>query len=893
MSILLFLVSSLQAADQNGLMVKLLNDKKKEIESGATSNVLFMFTNQADTEKVVHFRLNLPDDNWKQMTEGNSIQIEQHSSLNKIISIHVPDNVRAGDYSVRLETFEQPGTAPFATINIPINVKPRYEIRIDKQKAPTYLFSGDTLTVRFLIQNLSNIEVTITATVINGGVSKVSYLNIPKDSAIYLNELVSVRKDLNQYTQQHVTLIASVKDRPETACTCGYLFDVLPSGNETFDGYNRFPVAVSGILSSSNRWGERAYSTMYDIRGSGLLNESGKQKLEFHLRGPDRRGNPLFGLNDEYYLIYNSPHVECLIGDNNYQLSDLTESSRNGRGIKFQYNAGRLSLGSFYDNPRYYLGIKQVYAAYSACQLNKMSSIRAGYLSKTDTAGYEARLLTVSGLVKPFIWASTEFELAGGLQANQRTNAYKVSVSVSPSFFTSHFNYTYADKGFPGFITNSKRLSSGVTINLKRKFSLSANYDLNYANLALDTLYVNAPFSKNLNTTVLYRISPNNTICLGAYSLGFEDRAPRPLFNYTKQFGRIIMQSKFRRLELNVQGELGKVWNYLGRKDGDLTDFCNGYVSLNYLFNRTFMANSFLSYQGGKQYQITGFERFYYGGSLQANLKKETFVSLDYQNNYELKDYYRDRSLLSLQLHSQLLPHHAISLSTNYNLVKNSLNQKELSVQLHYTYTINVPISRKKDIGSLSGKVVGEALKKTGGILLNLNGNKTLTDKNGHFSYPMLKVGTYVLGVDESSLGLNTIVGTPGPYLITIEPGKVTQFNFTLTQAAQVQGRLVIHEDKTTGQKGYYPVKEEIDKLIIEAFCGNEVFRTLTSREGTFTFSDLRPGVWHIRVYPNGIPEGYKLVTGQFNLNLTPGKEEKIDVVVQKENRQIRFQTKF
>jgi len=881
------------SAGPGDLEVRLLNEKRKEMVAGSTSNFLIMLINHSDTLKEVQLKLITPDNSWSQITDYSSTLIEKNSSLNKIFSIHIPENTKAGNYSIELEAFEKPGSQPFGKVNIPIYVKPRYEIVVDKLKAPRYLFSGDTVGVKFLIRNLSNMDVKVAATIINGKKQEIRNFRIPTDSVILTNVSVSVPKNLSYYTQQNITLTASITDKPETESSCSYSFDIIPSGNVKFDGYNRLPVKVSGILATNNRKEKRDYGTMFDIRGGGLINETKNQKLEFHLRGPDRGGNPILGLNDEYYLAYSSPHTVIFLGDNNYRLSDLTESSRSGRGIKLQYNFDKLSVGSFFHFPRYYPGIKQIFSFYTDYKINQKIRFSAGYLTKFDTINNNAKLLTFSGFINPFSWGNTEFELATGLQQDQMTKAFRSTFNINYSIFSSHFSFTYADPGFPGYFSNSSYVSSGITANLRKKGSISMNYDLNRSNLALDTLYANAPYSKNINVLTSYRMSPNNSVSFGAYIIGLEDRAAKPLFNYNKYAGRLNLQSKVRRINLNIQGELGKILNFLGAKNGDMTNFYNGYFLLKYAFNESISASGFVNYQGGQQYLITGFHRFYYGGSLQASLKKKTYISFDYQSNYELKEYFRERSLLSFQMHHQLNPNHEFELGTNYNLVKNSLDKKELSIQFRYTYTINIPLSKKKDVGSLTGKVINLGLEQVEGIILNLNGNIAMTDKNGNFEFPMVKIGTYILVMDESNVGLNTIAGVPGPYRVTIEPGRETRFEILLTLASRIRGRLVIQEDEKSGKMGYYPVKEEIDKLIIEASNGTETFRILTGRDGTFSFDDLRPGNWHIKIYPNGIPQGYQLDSDQFNFNLSPGKEENLDVIIHKKSREIKLQNKF
>jgi len=482
--------------------------------------------------------------------------------------------------------------------------------------------------------------------------------------------------------------------------------------------------------------------------------------------------------------------------------------------------------------------------------------------------------------------------MAVGQHKDELLKAYTFSFYLNRSILSANLNYIYADPEFPGYVKNTMRLFSGISANFK-KISFNLNYDINSSNFALDTIYSNAPYSKTLGISASYRMGSNNTFSLSANSIALMDRAPTPLFNYNKYNGRIALQSKIQQFSVGLQGELGKINNFLEVKEGELTTYYNGAMNLSYLFNQSFSAIGFVNYQGGKQYKITGYDRLYYGGSLLANVKEIFSVSLNYNSNYELKDYSFDRSLLSLQMNGKLNDRHTISLGANYNLVKNTLDKKEFGVQLRYTYTLNIPTSRKKEFGSLTGQILNHGVESVEGIILNLNGKITITDKDGKFRFPVAKAGTFILVTDESTFGINSIPEVQGPYKITIEPGKVNHFELAFTKSARIEGRLVVQEDETAGQKGYYPIKETIDKVIIEASSDTEMFRVMSDMNGNFSFEDLRPGTWHVKVYPNGIPQGYQLITDQFTCTLLLGKKEAIDVIIKKKTRQIKFQSKF
>lgn len=874
------------------LEFKLLGNKKKEVDPGASVNVLVSVTNNSDTDKDFRIQLTAKDGGWKLITDYSAISIEKKSKLNKVVGILIPNNFQAGDYSIELEAFENPGNVSIGKATVPLFVKSHFELQVEKQRSAQYLFAGDTLGVHFSVRNLSNQEVPVLITSINGQDSKQKVIHIAKDSIFYTSIPVLISKDIQNYTQQSVILSAKIENMPETEQSLYHSFDVFPSDDVKFDAYNRYPIRISGMGVTSNRYGRREYSTMYDVYGSGFFDETGRRKLDFHLRGPDRTGNPLFGLNDEYSMMYSSKHLELVGGDYNFSLSDLTESSRNGRGVKLQYSGKNWSVGSYYNIPRYYPLIKNVYTAYANYYFNPKNKLSVGFLAKTDTTQKSVQLLTVSGANTLLKWFTTDYEVSFGSNQNMLKKAYRGFVQFHLTNFSSFFSMMYADPEFPGFVTNSRRIYSGLFYNLN-KISIGMNYDVNDMFLAVDTLFANAPFSNNISLSVGYRIHPMHSISFGIYSSSQKDRSATPLFNYSKYNGRMNMQSRFGPFSLSFQGELGKIQNFLGVNSGDLTNFYSSSLSMNYELTSKLFASGYVNYQGGKQYRVTGYDQFYYGGSLIAVLENKLSASLTYNSNYELKDYTTDRSLLSAQVHGEINRHNSISLGVNYNLVKNTLNTKELSAQLRYTYTLNLPVSKKKNIGSLKGRIINQGVETVQGVRLSLNGPMTITDKDGYFRFPAAKVGTFVLGTDESSYGLNAIPVVQGPYYVTIESGKVTNFEFAMTKSATVSGRLVIQEDERSGKKGFYPIKENIDKLIIEASNGKETFRILSNQDGTFRFEDLRPGDWNIKVYPNGIPQGYQLVTDQFKVTLIPDEDKKVDVIIQKKIRQIRFQSKI
>lgn len=870
------------------LEFKLVNAQKREVSPGDNINLMVEFGNQSDSEKTFQLELTTDVQNLRFLSDYSSIKVEKKSSIKKVIGIKIPSNQAAGDISIPILCKNKESNSEVGKSALPVTVLPKMEFSLNKLKSPSYVMSGEEIPIAYELQNLSNLAVKVKATFMDGSENETSIIDLPKDSTLVIKRNYKTEKKVSGFTTRSIFLIAQIDGLPETEASVYTPIDIFPSEYIKFDKYERFPVTVSTVMAMSNRAGKLLYSGMYDIMGMGTLGKNADKSLEFHVRGPDRSGNPLFGMNDEYYLKYKSPKFSLNVGDYGFGLSELTESSRSGKGIEMKATLNKITLGGYYNLPRYYPLITSVYAFSGNFQFNPRNSLSAGFLSKVDTLNKTNSLYSISGKFSPFSWISSESEFAFGLNDSHFSKSVKTSLQLNISKLNTHLVYLYADPNYQGFVKNSSRFNLGSSFQLK-KLTLSVNYDMNSTNLALDTLYSNMPISKSISANASYRIDQQNTFNLSYNDISLTDRSTKKLFDYTRRGARAILQNRLKSLTLSFLGDVGQMNNRLDTLGEGNTLAYNGTFAGYYLFKDKFTASFFTSYQGGAEKNVSGSNQFYYGGGLSANLKSIN-ASFQYTSNYEWKYYTSDRSLLSMNLTAHINEKNELSMTANYNLIKNTLDQKEYNIQLRYLHKFNMPIGRKRDLGGVSGKILNHGIPKVDDIRLNLNGILTMTDKEGNYRFPTVPVGTHILAVDASNLGIHTMVEHTGPLQVTVEPGKILQYDIPMTTTGSISGRLVVQEDERSNQKGFIAVKESIEKLIVEVSNENQLLRVYTDKNGNFNFEDLLPGKWQVKVYPNGLPQGYSLVTSIFNVELAYGKSEFIEVKIQKKARQIQFQ---
>ncbi len=888
-SLILFSLAVLANDDAE---IQLINKKKVELSPGSNFNVALRLINNSDSEKEFHLKISTPQ-GWSQLVDYSSVIVEKQSAKLKIFSFYVQETTMVGDYIIGIKAFTSSGNTTIGSVDVPVYVKPKYGIQTKIMNKPEYVIAGDTLSVEFMVQNLSNTEANISVEIRNLKVVESSIYKLGPDSVVFVRVFVVTRKDIIRYYMQSVSLTASIIESPETTSAVSGIFDVLPSSKVKFDAYNRIPTRVSGLFVTDNNLGDRKYGAMFDIRGAGMLTKKNDRRIEYHFRGPNRQGNPTLGQTDEYYVKYSSIKSNAVVGDNSYSLTPLTEGARGGRGVGYEHQLKKLGVGAFVNFPRFYPSVNRVISAYGTYKANEKLKLLVGYLNKAFITNNSAQLFTISGESSPFSWAAIEFEVAAGMAYGKTTLAYSTALNLRYSRYRVFFNYIKANVGFPGYLTNSKQLSVGINTTFLRKIGVTINYNLNHFNIALDTMYSNAPYSTNLVASIGYQLNYFHSFNIGVSMRGREDMSLIKQFHYKELTARIGLKSRIKRFDLNVYGAIGKTENLLIIKEGELTNVLNMNLSMRYSIGDNISASGFVTYQGGQQYLTNDFTRFLYGGRVIANWKNKIATSLQYQNNYEVEDYYRDRSIFSLDIMYLLNKHHEFGINVNYDLRKNELNETRLSARLNYTYTINIPVSKREDIGSFHGKVINNGVENIDGIMFTLMGNSAITDKNGEFDFPVVKTGTYFLFMDYSNSGLNSITEEAGPYKIEILPSQKYQFEVSLTKSAEITGSVVIEEDENAEKKGFVGIKEEVRNLIIEVKKGDEVFRMFTKNDKSFHFQDLRPGEWIFKVYDRGIPKGYKIVNNEINVNLVSGEVKNINVIIKKISRRIKFQKKY
>lgn len=176
------------------------------------------------------------------------------------------------------------------------------------------------------------------------------------------------------------------------------------------------------------------------------------------------------------------------------------------------------------------------------------------------------------------------------------------------------------------------------------------------------------------------------------------------------------------------------------------------------------------------------------------------------------------------------------------------------------------------------------------GIRLMMGNHLSVTDKNGNYLFKNINPGDYVLEIDRLTTEINDIADRNVPASLTLT-GKENIYNFGLTSAAKIQGKIEFTERESNVKFAQLSTKKKKNEnLIIEVTNDNQIFRKLALLGDYFDFTYLRPGNWKVKIYRNGLDKKYKIPVDEFEFNLKSDETKNVTINVIKQSSEIKYQ---
>lgn len=872
---------------------------KDSLQPGTSTSVPFVIENGTSGSVIYEIRVAASDPFIQPILKNGELKINAYEKSIYPVPIKIAAEAPQGKYNVTLYGTEK-NTGEKWVKNFEFTVSGSRKISVSMLNSPEYVKAGETINASFLLKNNGNVSENVILESTNAAVIEGTPLTLLPGEERIITIQKKTNPDLGKNEYQNLSLSVYSEDnikQKQTTYTSVRIISVQPAEDDIF---HRLPVTASASFIGMRNRGEYNNGFQGEIYGKGSLDKNNEHLLEFRAVTKNPVEFNSFTQYEEYFINYKKDHFFIHLGDKNYSSSFLTEYARYGRGAEIRFDMKNVSLGGFYNHPRFFRDIKDEFNIYSKFRLAGASEITAGYLYKVPRrenlglrfSGFrlnsDAHLPYLAGKFK----LNSHLEVSGEASYSKTHNtdgtAFMFQAATAFEKINGNIMYTRSSPEYAGYFNNTSTFNGNLQYRLSKKINVLANYVQDARNFQRDTLLLAAPYRKFLQYGVQYRYLKSGSVMLHSGFQRYEDRLMPKEFDYKERFFKISIDQQIGIFQLNMEGQFGKTDNYLSGFSGN-----SGFYTMNIGFEKFKTSfNLYGSYANTSRYQMQEQKQFYYGARIFSRFSDRMSFSIFYQNNYIPEDYYADRNLFEILFRRRLFPGHEIDISGRYALQRGELNHKDFIFSLRYAVHFNVPMQKTADYTALSGTVRNLGVKKIEGIRLILGNHLSVTDKNGNYTFKNIIPGNYILEIDRSTTDMNDIPDVNFPASLMLA-GKENIFNFGLLSAGQIQGNIHYSESENASAFTGIPLKKENKKnkkLILETSNGDQTYRKIVGIGEKYDFTYLRPGIWNVKVYRNGLEKRYKIPVDSFQFILKSSETRDLIIHVVKQASEIKYQ---
>jgi hypothetical protein len=879
---------SLTGFGQSPILVRLSNSPGT-ITPGGHFTLFFDVKSHNPLSDSIQASVALPE-KWKLLSQRNPERVTGQKELRYFFVIGTPENAAAGDFQIDFtlrsgnEVISTPAT---------IQVQEVRKLEIFVVSHPEFIREGDTLRVQYLVRNSGNKQEKFALKTSRGKIENVtdSLVLEPNSQVNVATSQIIPFTDKNAW-ESSADLSIGAPDIPKEVYEV-VAVPVFSSKIKKIDPYFRFPVEVGGGYLSYTYGGRTRMAYQYFASGKGYVDQKEKHQVDFVIRGPNQMVFPAAGGYDQYSVEYQyNKKTFVSAGDYILQLSNLMEYGRFGRGVKLEQQFDKLSYTAFYQKARFIQNQNQSFGGRVTYKMGRSASLGVNYESKDATfqgQRFWTNLTGISGTVRTRD-ISLETELAAGNARNKTDYGAFVRFHLARKWMTVSSNFIYAGKNFYGFYHNSLLINSNIGFNITKKLTLGVSGNFSNVNPSLDaTFYSISPKERSYMTFASYQLNTRNRF-FAYYSIQERrDRQAPPSFYYSENFGNLSYNFDSNKFALFYQGRYGYSRNHLVSDNTARKESFSNLVQPSVRVFPWIWIGGYAEHQHTSKFSSSNVieNLFFYGGNVRVHVRQNLHANFLYRNNYAPDELYVRRSYLDASLLLDL-KRHRITVTGGRSYIPNieNKNQNTLFFAVRYALKLNVPLSRKRNVGTVRGKLTGLGFAKTGN-LVQLGSHKFLTDSTGEFYFKGLAPDRYYLSVVQNeSKQEGVIPNIRIPMYLDVKADSVAVIDIPFTRTGSIIGKV---DFVKPGQPGVSAVLSEKPTVLIRLSNESTSFLTELTAEGKFSFKEMKPGNWTIAAFIPGNQDRFIIEDSNRTLDIEINKTMDIVFRVKPNEKRIHF----
>lgn len=892
--ILFFTFNSILCLAQSGIRVTLVNIPKR-VAPGSYFNLIFDVQSANTFTEPMTVSLKIPD-TWEILSQKEPEVIIGEKKIKYIFSVNTSAFTPPGTITSRILI----NTASGYRIEKPfqIQVPSVRRIIISPVLLPESAKEGDSLNVEYLVENRGNIKDNLKLEALGGKISGKTDINglNPDESTNIFAKFLIPKGETNSFNFAF-GIRATLKDSLKPVNFTNSIIVYSKKIKKT-ELYNRFPINVGFLGSLFFINNKPKYNVMADINGAGFLDRNNRHLLRFTIRGPNnitnQASNQFYNNYDVYNLGYkyskNKFMAALEVGDYDLRINQLIENGRFGRGFNLETRYNKIGIYAFYTQPRFFNQQRQTFGGSLYYLPNPKLRLSIDYSSKYFQI---KRFVWVNLVGVQSIYKSEKLNIQGELVGGMYSKKYDFGASTLFDFKIKKINfggnYIYAGKEFYGFLRDSYLINNSASLDITKKIYLNVNATISRLNPSRDFNDFNvSPFITSYSGTTGYRINQISSADLTFMQLKIEDRMEVKRFFYQQQLVRLGYSLFGKKIRVNYIGSFGTGKNFLAIDNPsinkqNISNTLEPEVRILPWAWAGLYAQHERTSRFSVQNQLTDY--FYYGASLRLPIKNKYNVDLMYRSNYAPDQLTKMASLLSVSANLNL-GRHRVELTGGKRIIPsiNSSFINDLYFILRYSYRLNVPVSRLKNLGNIQGQiaVTSDGLKKEG-IVMTLGDKKFVSDKDGKFFFKHLVPDKYYLDIDQTSLPKGVITNLKLPLEVDLKGDSTSQINLSLTKTGTIVGKVLFANIENDEGKGK-------PSVLITVSNDTEKLYTRVNKDDVFSCKQVKPGKWTITAsIIGGDPEDYTITDATQSIEVEADGSVEVDFTIENYKRTIEF----
>lgn len=852
-----------------------------EGKAGTIVTVPVKFVNNSGRALTVRPSVTTPR-GWRRIAVPSNFALPARGTDLQLLILSVPRDASVGQHPVSVVARLDADSAISARIEVRVNIPRSISVEALLVDAPRNIVAGSSGEFSYEVSNRGNdtAVVEFSARSSRGYEPTVSPRRLKMPPASTARVRVHVTADAEERLKAPHMLEFTSRLVPEGVdvriTTSSDIIPRSPSANLKKVDLPMF-LTFRGTTEGSRS------GLQTELVGGGSLQLDRSDQIQFLFRGPETQTVSVLGLRDEYRMRYSFGNTRITAGDDTYALTPLTDVGRTATGLGVQTEIGPSAFGAYVNQTRYSGPVAKQNAAWFRYDVTDDVKAGVNFLHRSDRV--RADLVTLSASGTTFRNARLDVETGRSTGSQGPDYAYALRFGGMEPWLSYELRSVNAGPDYGGYYRGVRFSSLSLSGRTDRDIRIELSARDERRTPEADTVFGRYPRSNFIQMGMGY----TNLFTLSYRATNMSDPVISTPVDRRQDIIEVRSAADLDFAFVTASAEIGverdRSIGFVGptqrfQTSLSLRPWARQSYNLSVEYDRSpdptttartdrVSANLLASYLLAERTQasVTLFGSRMTGIAAQTYTMAEATVEHVFQSNHRVRFHGRRSAISGVD--------------------------PELSAALEVSLPFDLPLGFDRSSGLLRGRIVERGNRGIPGVMVSLGAFATITDDAGRFAFNDLAPGTYSLSVDRGSLGIDKITTVALPMEVNIRGGAAGGLTLSVVQSGALHGRLRSFEGSELADSGAALLTEtpvvESGLVSVELSRGDEVLRRVSDSRGRFSFTDLRTGVWTLRVVPLQLASDRAIESPERIVEISEGGSVDIDVRIVPRRRTIRL----